>query len=102
MAELATVTIDVKNFDEVKEYFEKYKWHDIRENPKDLPTEDCKVIIAYMLRNGNWCYDIADFAIDLDIDEYWGMSGFYCYDSNCGFYVTYADAWKYIELIEEV
>lgn len=100
MAELATVTIDVKNFNEVKEYFEKYRWHDLTKNPKDLPAEDCRVLIAYMLRNGNWCYDIADFAIDMDFDECWGMSGFYNYDSEYGYYPVYVDGWKYIEPLE--
>ena len=27
----------------------KYEWHDLRKNPKDLPTEDCKDYLAIAL-----------------------------------------------------
>lgn len=107
MAQLATVTIDVKNLDEVKEYFEKYRWHDLRKNPDDVPAEDCRVIRVNRFGNGNWHYDIANYATDLysideyDFYEYKGKSGFYCYDSEWGYYLVGVDAWKYIEPMED-
>lgn len=80
---------------------EKYRWHDLRKNPKDLPTEDCRVLTANALKSGYY-YKVADFAIDMDFDECWGMSGFYDYDSEYGYYPVYVDAWKYIAPFVEV
>lgn len=80
---------------------EKYRWHDLTKNPKDLPAEDCRVLIECKYGE-RYFYDVADFAIDMDFDECWGMSGFYKYDSEYGYYPVYVDAWKYIEPFEEV
>lgn len=107
MAELATVTIDVKNLDEVKEYFEKYRWHDFINNHEDVPAEDCRVIRACKFWNGDWYYDVADYATDLysvdeyDFYEYKGKNGFYLRDEEWGYYLVNVHAWKYIEPMEE-
>ena len=106
MAKLMTVTIDVKNLDEVKEYLDKYKWHNLTENPEDLPSERCKVLGANCRYDGTMYYDTVHFATDLyEVDEYdfakyKGTDGFYVYDSTWGYCIVEVDAWKYIEPFE--
>lgn len=83
-----------------------YKWHDIRENEADLPTEKCRVLKVSRSMSGIQQYDAAWFSPNLyevdnyDFAELKGVAGFYSYDSDYGYYIVRVDAWKHIEPFE--
>ena len=66
---------------------EKYAWHDLRKDPKDLPKGGCEVLGRII--NGNYRYYMTC--------EY--ICGAFCPDSDCA--SNNVVAWKYIEPFEE-
>lgn len=95
----------VKMAVEALEKREKYRWHDLRKNPKDLPKEGERILFCTV------CYD------NEDEERIWtgNFRNGYC-DDGCYFenddyecFVTIAVypssevlAWRYIEPFEEV
>lgn len=67
---------------------DKYKWHDLRKNPDDLPKLDTTVIIATSYGDSDieYCHD---FMIDKNGEKVW------CLVSD------YIIAWKYIQEFSE-
>ena len=87
---------------------DNYKWHDLKQNPNDLPKDNSEVLVAiYDPKVDPYeCYSLVDFVSDLyKFDEI----SFYKYKNKkeCGFieheygygYFTVDNvvAWKYIE-----
>lgn len=86
-------------YNELCDYTWKYRWHDLRKNPEDLPEDIYRnVIIAYEdfeEKSGYKYYDVAF----LDVDDLWysaEISNYGYHDE--GFFVV---AWREIEPFEE-
>ena len=70
---------------------EKYKWHDIRKNPKDLPNKSGEYIVCIKYHTGEKEIGIGYYK---KITGYWDGSIALMYDGNI-------IAWKEIEPFEE-
>ena len=71
---------------------DKYRWHDLRKNPEDLPEEDTYVIVwdsgePIMAKNEHWINYFGELKVKW-ID-----------DTNC--FLRNVIAWKYIESFKE-
>lgn len=63
----------VNHLRELAEKEEKYRWHDLRKNPKDLPKTICEYAcdVAVEWENGDITYDIqSDFVVPQDTNCY--------------------------------
>lgn len=77
---------------DAKDYRDKYKWHDLRKNPDDLPKENCKQYICF---EEYWNPNEEQFETGFVI--YWFVNGRF---STIGLMVEVI-AWKEIEPYEE-
>ena len=92
---------DSKETIETLEKVDKYRWHDLRENPDDLPKMDCEYQNAnfsdvVLIISESWDAPIAAF-VDLKTKIWYNL-----FDS-CHFEDALENpiAWKYIEPFEE-
>lgn len=91
---------------EALEKQDKYRWHDLKKNPNDLPLDEGEVICCEFYADGKFSYDVAAYSNDLySVDKYdfydkKGQPGFYDYDSEYGYYETTCHWWKYIDAPE--
>lgn len=67
---------------------EKYRWHDLRKNPNDLPKNEAEYLVKIDCENGTW-YEVAHFEND---SLYNNLNGEYMGDASI--------AWKEIETFE--
>lgn len=90
------------------EIHDKYKWHDLKQNPNDLPKDNSEVLVAIYNTKIDLLvrYRIVWFATDLyecDKQDFYlyknkRESGFVDYDNDWTmFKVNSVVAWKYIE-----
>lgn len=73
---------------------EKYRWHDLRKNPDDLPEEDSKIVVFYGTLYEKSYYNIEPakmFRLPLTV----------IHDDDNGHDILSPVAWKYIELFDE-
>lgn len=68
---------------------EKYRRHDLKKNPNDLPSDSGDVLVHIDCEKGKW-YQVCHFE---NKDFYDALSGQYA--------TPYVDAWKEIEQFEE-
>lgn len=92
---------------EVKEKIDKYKWHDLRKNPEDLPVIHADWLLVIKENNPHFCtitdklfigdnlYD----ANDVDINSL--EKGIGKYYGNVFLYANKVIAWREIEPFEE-
>lgn len=68
---------------------EKYRWHDLRKNPDDLPENGCEVIYC-MIRYGFEIYGMCEF-----------YDGFNCLKNYRKNELKVIDGWRYIAPMED-
>lgn len=84
----------------------KYDWHNLKENPEDLPNEGQVLCAIKHYFVNDIYYDILSFTNDLEqIDDYIfsgnNRNGFYQFGSDYDIYVINdVVAWKYIKPFE--
>lgn len=93
----------INGLQKVVEHLEKYKWHDLRKNPDDLPKEEHEVeVIANMLCK--WDKQYREFTIRMRYIRKimygkpigWGVG----YPYNFDFETDHVIAWREIEPFE--
>lgn len=101
------VDCTAKELENYIENYNKYRWHNMKEDPKDVPNADCEVLAVVKVFKSLLYFKLG-YAKNLESVDDWDFEGrkhggFYDYDSEYG-YREYEDviAWKYIEPFEEV
>lgn len=82
---------------EVLEKVDKYRWHDLKENPDDLPEwyEDVISVDVLIVTNKTH-YPLIAF-MDLELKEWYESNNCECLEDDFGEVI----AWKYIEPFEK-
>lgn len=88
--------------DEIDDYFinaYKYRWHDLRKNPNDLPKDAEYVLVCWRGIKQNW-YDVMFWDDDKKVFSLYGDHPVTSDERP----VTFGDviAWKYIEPLEVI
>ena len=76
---------------------QKYRWHDLRNNPKDLP-EECKNVYVYFeyFRYGDYNCMFQDYGVSYQVD-----GKFTFVNGSFGWHKLSVIAWREIEPFEE-
>lgn len=93
-----TILVDVEELTSAVDYLERYRWHDLRKNPNDLPNGDWDKKILCVVRSPIRFYERYHICHYVRGE----FIGFYEHKKvDSGIFQT-VTAWRYIEPFEEV
>lgn len=88
---MTTMNVHFSNLQELVDKEEKYRWHDLTKDPKDLPKCKQKVLVYRQVRENEY-----EYAIDYNCNDHDGIDCHYeVWESDLIGYTVLK--WKYIE-----